>query len=69
MKCVLACAVSFALMLSLFCGMAWLCGFTPAGVLYGHWPENDDHPTNYYARCSHDGPTLWTCFALLRFCS
>ncbi|HKF45891.1 MAG TPA: hypothetical protein VKB38_00940 [Terracidiphilus sp.] len=27
--------------------MAFACGFTPDGILYGQWPASDDHPTNW----------------------
>ena len=35
-------------MLVLLAGIAWMAGITPDGVLYGHWPDTDDHPTNWY---------------------
>lgn len=35
-------------MVALFVAIAWFTGFTSDGILYGHWPENDDHPTNWY---------------------
>jgi len=33
----------FVLMLA----MAWTFGFTAQGLLYGHWPPDTDHPTNW----------------------
>jgi hypothetical protein len=32
---------------------AWVFGFDTDGVLYGHWPENDDHPTNWLDTALH----------------
>lgn len=43
-------AAASILMLGLFFGLAWLCGFTVDGVLWDHWPDNNDHPTNYWAQ-------------------
>ena len=34
-------------MVVVFVVVAWVSGFTPDGILYGHWPEIDDHPTNW----------------------
>ncbi|MGA3132466.1 MAG: hypothetical protein ABSD59_16805 [Terracidiphilus sp.] len=27
--------------------LAVLCGFTPDGLLNGHWPDTGDHPENW----------------------
>jgi hypothetical protein len=27
--------------------LALLCGVTPDSLLYGQWPDTDDHPTNW----------------------
>jgi hypothetical protein len=34
---------------TLFC----LCGGSLDGVLYGQWPENYDHPTNWLDQSQH----------------
>jgi len=34
-------------------GLAWVCGFTPDGLLYGNWPEVGDHPTNWLDTALH----------------
>jgi hypothetical protein len=41
------------LMLALFVALTGVLGFTPDGILYGHWPEDDDHPTNWYETALH----------------
>jgi hypothetical protein len=35
-------------MAAVLTGVAWLAGFTPDGILYGHWHDSDDHSTNWY---------------------
>lgn len=35
--------------------LAWACGITPAGIAYGQWTRNDDHPTNWYDSALHPG--------------
>jgi hypothetical protein len=39
----------FAILLigAIFLMLALVCGVTPDGLLYGHWPDIDDHPTNW----------------------
>jgi len=32
--------------------LASVVDLTPDGILFGHWPENDDHPTNWYDAAS-----------------
>lgn len=38
--------IAFLIVLALFLGLCWLCGFTPDGILWGHWPTINDHPEN-----------------------
>lgn len=33
--------------------MAFMCGITPSDILYDHWPDSDDHPTNRYDVAQH----------------
>ncbi len=33
--------------------LAWACGVTPSGMVYGQWLRNDDHPTNWYDSALH----------------
>jgi len=41
------------LMSALFVAVAGVLGLTPDGILYGHWPEDDDHPTHWYETALH----------------
>ena len=45
--------LTFLSILTLFAGLAWLAGITPDGILYGHWPDTGDHPTNWYDTALH----------------
>jgi hypothetical protein len=35
-----------AIFVAVLAFMAFMCGITLEGILYGHWPDSDDHPTN-----------------------
>ena len=39
--------VSLLFVFALLVVLAWLSGFTLDGIVYGHWPEIDDHPRNW----------------------
>jgi hypothetical protein len=39
--------LAFLFMASLTVALFLLCGSSFDGILYGHWPEIDDHPTNW----------------------
>ena len=41
------------LMMALFVVLAWFFSLTPEGILYGRWPENDDHPANWQDTALH----------------
>jgi hypothetical protein len=44
-------ALVFILVLSVLLAVAF--GFTPDGILHGHLPESDDHPTNWNDSAQH----------------
>ena len=33
--------------------IGFLFGITPDGILYGHWQDTGDHPTNWYDTAQH----------------
>jgi hypothetical protein len=39
--------LAFVFMLSVFVALFFLFGGSLDGLLYNHWPEIDDHPTNW----------------------
>jgi hypothetical protein len=45
--------LSVLFVVALFVALVWISGFTPDGILYGHWPKIDDHPTNWYDSALH----------------
>jgi len=47
-KCLLALFMAALLVI-----LASVVDLTPDGILFGHWPENDDHPTNWYDAALH----------------
>lgn len=38
--------VAFLVVFAIFLGICWMYGFTPDGIIYGHWPTINDHPEN-----------------------
>ena len=45
--------LAFLFMTSLAVTLFLLCGGSLDGLLYGHWPEIDDHPTNWLDTTLH----------------
>jgi hypothetical protein len=44
---------AFLLMCGICVTLFYLCGGSLDGISYGHWPVNDDHPTNWLDSSQH----------------
>ena len=47
--------LAFLLACWIFIVLFYFCGGSLDGVLYGRWPEIDDHPTNWLDTALHPG--------------